>query len=436
MYTKKIMTTSPEENSPQGLLHEKNGNTRALIKHAVSYALVLVVGFVGGVLVMQPATPYANNVISHLPLIGSTLDATPDTSANLTDFWQVWNVLNKRFVETHASSSIPDTKKKLWGTIEGLTASYGDPYTVFMPPSDAKVFKQNIAGSFSGVGMEIGIKNNVLTVIAPLKGTPAARAGILSGDKIMSIDKHPTEGMSADEAVKLIRGPRGKVVVFNIMRNKKVLTIKVARGTIQVPEIDYGISKKTGVYHIALYTFTANSSELFDKAFKAFKRSGSKKLVIDLRGNPGGYLDAAVDIASHFLPKGDVVVTEDYAGKRSNIVHRSIGYDDVPKGTKIAVLIDQGSASAAEILSGALQDHHLATLIGTRSFGKGSVQELINIDGGSLKVTVARWLTPSGRSISDGGLTPEVKVGITRADIIARKDPQMARAVKFLSAGK
>jgi len=159
-------------------------------------------------------------------------------------------------------------------------------------------------------------------------------------------------------------------------------------------------------------------------------------LVIDLRGNPGGYLDAAVDIASHFLPKGDVVVTEDYAGKRSNIVHRSIGYDDVPKGTKIAVLIDQGSASAAEILSWALQDHHFATLIGTRSFGKGSVQELINIDGGSLKVTVARWLTPSGCSISDGGLTPEIKVGITRADIIARKDPQMARAVKFLLAGK
>ncbi len=402
----------------------------------VSYVLIAAVSFIAGVAIMQPVQGDASTISSHIPFISSSLSATPDKVANLNEFWKVWNVLQTRFVQTHASSSIPNSNKKIWGAIEGLTASYGDPYTVFMPPKDAKVFQEDIAGSFDGVGMEIGVKDGALTVISPLKGTPAKRSGMLSGDKIIAINKHSAEGMSADAAVKLIRGPRGTVVVFTVLRKNKMLTIKVTRDTIQVPEVDYSLNKKTGVYKISIYTFSANSAELFNKAFDAFKKSGSKKLVIDLRGNPGGYLDAAVKIASHFLPKGYIVVTEDYKGKQTNAVHRSLGYNDVPKGTKIVVLIDQGSASAAEILSGALQDHKKATLIGTRSFGKGSVQELINVDGASLKVTVARWLTPSGRSISDGGLTPDIKVDRTRADVIAGKDPQMARAVKFFANGK
>lgn len=403
---------------------------------SVSYLLIAAVSFIAGVAIMQPVRGDASAIASHIPFVGNSLSATPDQAANLNEFWKVWNVLQTRFVQTHASSTMPDSNKKLWGAIQGLTASYGDPYTVFMPPKDAKVFQEDIAGSFDGVGMEIGVKDGSLMVISPLKGTPAKRAGMMSGDKIIAINKHSTEGMSADAAVKLIRGPRGTAVVFTVLRKNKVLTIKVTRDTIQVPETDYGLNKKTGVYKIALYTFSANSAELFNKAFTAFKKSGSKKLVLDMRGNPGGYLDAAVNIASHFLPKGAVVVTEDYKGKQPNNVHRSVGYDDVPKGTKIVVLIDQGSASAAEILSGALQDDKKATLIGTRSFGKGSVQELINVDGASLKVTVARWLTPSGRSISDGGLTPDIKVDRTRADFLAGKDPQMTRAVKFFATGK
>ncbi|HEX8946676.1 MAG TPA: S41 family peptidase [Candidatus Paceibacterota bacterium] len=413
------------------------GKSAVLVRRAASYALFVALGFIIGTFVTLPGNQSANSfVASHVPLIGGALDATPDQTANLKDFWEAWNTLRTRFVETHASSTIPDTQKKVWGAIQGLTASYGDPYTVFMPPSEAKVFQEDIAGSFSGVGMEIGVKGGVVTVISPLKDTPAARAGILSGDQILGIDNRSTEGMSADEAVKLIRGQKGTTVVFTIMRGDKVSTIKVVRDTIQVPEIDYSLDQKTGVYHIALYTFSANSAELFDEALTAFRKSGSKKLIIDLRGNPGGYLDAAVDIASHFLPKDDVVVTEDYEGKQDNIVHRSVGYGDLPSDMKVVILIDQGSASASEILSGALQDHHVATLVGTRSFGKGSVQELVDIDGGSLKITVARWLTPSGRSISDGGLTPDLKVDRTQADVDAKRDPQMDRAVEFLTTGK
>jgi carboxyl-terminal processing protease len=159
-----------------------------------------------------------------------------------------------------------------------------------------------------------------------------------------------------------------------------------------------------------------------------------------LRGNPGGYLDAAVDIASHFLPKGDTIVTEDFGGKADNQVHSSLGYDDVPNGTSVAVLIDGGSASASEILSGALQDHHAATLVGTQSFGKGSVQTLIPIDGGQLKVTVARWVTPDGHWIMGNGITPDIKIGIATSTPTftpdTAGDPQYARAVQFLKTGK
>ncbi len=320
--------------------------------------------------------------------------------------------------------------------ISGLASAYGDPYTVFFPPKEAKAFSESISGSFAGVGMEIGIKNDVLTVVAPLKGTPAEAAGIKAGDLILAIDGKSTEGLAVETAVSEIRGPVGTTVVLTLLRDKKPLEVKVVRETIQVPETDDGLDEKTGVYHIALYQFTANSASLFDQAFKRFKASGSKKLVVDVRGNPGGYLDAAIDVASHFLPKGTTIVTEDFDGKHPNEKDTSIGYNDIPIGTKVVVLIDSGSASASEILAGALQDNHVATLIGTKSFGKGSVQTLLDLGEGSLKVTVARWITPEGHWIMGNGITPDIVVPYTASDQKNKLDPQMARAVQFLTEGK
>lgn len=405
-----------------------------LAKLGAAFAIVLVVGFAGGMKV--GAASGATGVLG-FPMLGNALNATPDASANLADFWKAWNVLNTRFVQTHGSTTPPTAESRVWGAIQGLAASYGDPYTVFMPPSEAKTFQEDIAGNFEGVGMEIGVnKEGVLTVIAPLKNTPAEKAGIRSGDQIIGINASSTEGMSSDEAVKLIRGKKGTTVTFKVLREGAILTIPVVRDTINVPTIDNAYDAATGVYSIALYTFTANSGSLFATALADFRDSGSRRLLIDLRGNPGGYLDAAVNIASHFLPAGAVVVTEDYKGKQDNIVHKSKGTGGIPDGTRVVILIDQGSASASEILSGALQDAGAATLVGTRSFGKGSVQELVDIDGGALKITVARWLTPSGRSISDGGLTPDIKVERTQEDFQAGTDPQKERAIQFLVTGK
>src|SRR3989344_4554761 len=410
---------------------EAYGRGRTIAVRGVSFALVAALAFSAGIAV--GGSESSSSIVSRIPLIGDGLDATPNPNANFTDFWKAWNALETHYVITHASSTIPSVKERVLGAIQGLAASYDDPYTNYFPPKEAKAFADSISGSFAGVGMEIDVKDGVLTVVAPLKGTPAEAAGIRAGDLIVTIDGKSTDGLSVDKAVSQIRGPVGTTVEFTIIRDGKALDIKIVRDIIQVPETDDGLDADSGVYRIALYQFTSSSAGLFNQAFVRFKNSGSKKLVVDLRGNPVGYLDSSVDIASHFLPRGTSVVTEDFGGKEENQVHTSLGYNDAPDGTKIVVLIDGGSASASEILAGALKDANVATIIGTKSFGKGSVQTLIDLGDGSLKVTVARWVTPSGSWIMRNGITPDIIVPFTQADADAKKDPQMERAVKFLT---
>ena len=407
---------------------------RNVVTRGVSLALVAALSFGAGLAIGSSGSTSA--IVSHIPLIGDGLDATPNLSADFTDFWKAWNALETHYVTTNASSTLPSVEERVLGAIQGLAASYSDPYTIYFPPKEAKEFADNISGSFAGVGMEIDVKDGVLTVVAPLKGTPAEKAGIKAGDQIVTIDGKSTDGISTAKAVTKIRGSAGTKVKFTIIRDGKALDIEVVRDIIQVPETEDGIDEASGVYHIALYEFTSNSADLFNQAFVRFKNSGSNKLVIDLRGNPGGYLESAVDIASHFLPEGTTIVTEDFGGKEKNEVHTSLGYNDAPLGTKIVVLIDGGSASASEILAGALQDAKRVTIIGTKSFGKGSVQTLIDISDGSLKITVARWITPAGHWIMDNGVTPDIIVPFTQEDATAKKDPQMLRAIQFLTTGK
>jgi len=368
-----------------------------------------------------------------------TITVNPNAApgnVDLNQFWTAWNLLEQNYVPTH-SSTTPSAQERVWGAIGGLTDSYGDPYTVFLPPQQAGVFNSDISGQFEGVGMQMDTNvQGQIIVVAPLKGSPAQQAGMQSGDIVEAIDGTTTQGMTLDEAVNLIRGPAGSTVTLTVARQgvPQPLTIKIVRQTINIPEINtYG--RGDGIFVIQLYTFTANSADLFRDALRQFFQSGDTKLILDLRGNPGGYLDAAVDMASYFLPVGDTVVTEDFEGRQANIVHRSLGYNVfADKKLSMAVLVDQGSASASEILSGALQQHGVAKLVGTRTFGKGSVQELFDLGGGAeLKITVARWLTPNGTSISNGGLTPDINATTTAKDTAAGKDPAMDAAASWLA---
>src|SRR3990167_7869852 len=322
------------------------------------------------------------------------------SDVDFAKFWEVWNLLQDNFVQTHASNTIPTYQERVYGAIAGLTDSYGDPYTVFFPPADAKQFNEDIKGSFGGVGMELGERGGSLTVVAPLKDGPAERAGIRAGDIILSIDGKASEAMAVEAAVKLIRGEIGTTVTLTLKRvgEQTPLTIKVVRDTINIPVLK-SYRRDDGIFVIELYSFSENSAELFRRALRDYFESGSTKMILDLRGNPGGYLESAVQMASYFLPVGAPIVTEDYKGKQSNVTHRSLGYNVFAnKKLSLAILVDQGT---------------------------GSVQQLMELGGGAeLKITIARWLTPNGTSISDGGLQPDIKVERTAEQFKAGADPQ------------
>ena len=348
-------------------------------------------------------------------------------------FWKAWAVLNEKYVPTTSTTTISD-QAKVYGAIQGLASSLKDPYTVFFPPVENEIFQADVRGNFEGVGMEIGIKDSILTVVTPLKGSPAEIAGLKAGDQIVKINETSTYNLSTEESVALIRGPKGTNVVFTVVRKgeKDPRVISVTRDVINIPTLNTHM-REDGVFVIELYNFSESSPDLFRKALREFIEARTDKLLLDLRGNPGGYLEAAIDMASWFLPPGKVVVSEDFGDKKEPTVFRSRGYDIFNNQLKFVILIDNGSASASEILAGALKEQKVATLVGEKTFGKGSVQELIKITPDtSLKVTIARWLTPDGTSISKSGIVPDVEVKNTKEDIEAGRDPQKEKAVEIL----
>jgi carboxyl-terminal processing protease len=282
--------------------------------------------------------------------------------------------------------------------------------------------------------MEVGIQDEVLTVVSPLKNSPAQEAGIEKGDIIFSIDGKESLDMKVEEAVSLIRGPKGTVVNLKLLRKgvEKPIDVSVTRDKIIVPTLETEVIGD--VFVIRLYNFGANARVEFKTAIEQFAKSNKEKLILDMRGNPGGYLEAAVDISSWFLPAGKTVVTEDFKNGKEQKVFRSKGYVLLEKNPNMIVLIDEGSASASEIVAGALSEHGVAKMVGVKSFGKGSVQELVEITPETaLKVTIARWLTPKGTSISAGGLTPDVEVKLdTELFKKENKDTQLQKAIELL----
>lgn len=397
-----------------------------LIGLFVASAAFLAGWFLGGQTITYPTEP-------PVALSGAT-EGQPE-QVDFSIFWQTWAVIDDKFVNGTSTNALTqeDLQNRVYGAAAGLVDSLGDPYTVFLPPADNEAFAEDIRGDFGGVGMELGARDGQLKVITTLPDTPAERAGVRAGDAITQIDGKPVGKMTVDEAVKLIRGEIGTIVTLTINRSGEgAKDFAITRGRIQVPTMETELLP-SGVFVLKLYSFNALSPQLFKQGLRQFIEAKTDKLIIDLRGNPGGYLEASVDVASWFLPEGKVVVKERRVAGEADKLYRSRGYNVFNDKLKLVILIDGGSASASEIVAGALSEHGRAVLIGEETFGKGSVQELVPLpDGSAVKITIAKWLTPEDHSISENGLKPAVEVKMTAEDREAERDPQLAAAVDYL----
>ena len=344
-------------------------------------------------------------------------------------FWEAYHKLQEKFVDKGKF----DIEKIIYGAISGMVKSLEDPYTVFLKPEETKRFIEDVKGTFEGVGMEIDIRKGQLQVISPLEGTPAQRAGLRAGDKIIKIDDKPTMDMTIEEAVNLIRGPKGSEVTLTIFREEweKTKEIKIVRAVIEVPSLKWEI-KNENIAYLKLYQFSEKASFDFRIAAIEILASPCQKIILDLRNNPGGYLEVAQEISGWFLKRGEIVVIEDFGARKERNIYKAQGNASLV-GFPVVILINQGSASGSEILAGALRDNRDILLIGEKSFGKGSVQELERLsEGSSLKITVAKWLTPKGELITDKGLEPDIKLEMTEEDYEEGKDPQLDKAIEII----
>jgi carboxyl-terminal processing protease len=359
----------------------------------------------------------------------SQCEICPPSGMDFSLFWETYYDIQELFV---GKDSI-DEKKILYGAISGMVESLDDPYTIFMNPEETMEFMEEVTGKFEGVGMEIGIREDQLTVISPMEGTPAQKAGLLPGDKIVKIGDVFSQEITIDEAVKMIKGEKGTVVSLTIFREgwNDTRVFEIERDVIEVETLKVE-TLEGNISYIKLYQFSEKAESEFVKAVSDILKSPADRIILDLRGNPGGYLEVAQKIAGWFIEKGETVTIEDFGDGRENNIYQSLGPSSLAS-YPLVVLIDQGSASGAEILAGALRDIRGITLIGETSFGKGSVQLVQDLSGYStLKVTIAHWLTPSGLLISEKGLNPDVEVKMSEEDYLSGNDPQLSKAIEII----
>lgn len=348
------------------------------------------------------------------------------SSLNFGDLNDTYDLLKSKYDGNVDSTKVIDSAKA------GVVASAGDPYTTYLDAKAAKDLSDQLNGTLSGVGAEVGIKNNRLTVIAPVAGSPAEKAGLQPGDFIAGIDGKDTSSYTLDQAVTKIRGNKGTTVKITVVRgSSSPQDITITRDIITVPSVKSSM-KDNHIGYINITEFGSDTSDKVVQAATQLKQQGAQKVVLDLRNDPGGYLDAAVTVASQFTPAGKTVVDERHHGVTQQKLQSQDGGQLV--GLPVAVLINGGSASASEIVAGALRDDIGAKLIGEKSFGKGSVQEITKLSGGAeIKITVAHWFTPSGQGIDHQGITPTIEVKQSQDDTNAGRDPQLDRAIQELN---
>src|SRR3989344_977851 len=412
-------------------------------KYVLLITFLILAGGVGYTLgekkVGLTSTP-KNGVVVHQ-------DAPSGIDVDFSLFWDVWQKLGRYYIDRASL----DTQKMVWGAISGMVASAGDPYTVFLPPKENDEFKADLGGEFEGIGAQLGLKENRIIVIAPLKGTPAERAGIRPSDWILKVDDKEPSGWTVAEAVTKIRGTRGTSVTLTLLHENEMEPIDMAirRDTILVPSVVSWVKQVSEITEISAVPGAGALKARADTiAYLSLSRFGDhtnedwlkevdsvlaqqwslKGLVFDLRNNPGGYLEGSVFIASEFLKSGQVVSQVNSDGSRQEYqVDRKVKLYDIP----MVVLVNKGSASAAEIVAGALRDHKRARIVGETTFGKGSVQTPQDLPGGAgLHITTGKWFTPNGGSINKEGITPDIEVKLEVYE--ASADAQLAKAIELL----
>lgn len=345
-------------------------------------------------------------------------------------YWELWDTLKKEYVEKGNISE----KELFYGSLKGMTASLGDPYTIFMDPKLTQEFGEDLEGKFEGIGAEIGIRDEILTIIAPLEGMPAEEAGLKAGDQVLAIDGESTMGISIDEAVNRIRGEKGTDVTLTLSREglSEFMDVTITRDVIKIDSVKTEMKEIDGknIFVITISNFNGDTMNLFDKAVRTVLAEDPDGVILDLRNNPGGYLDTAVEVSSEWIEDGTVVTERFSDGTENNYSAR--GRARLANYPTI-ILVNQGSASASEIVAGALKDYKEAQVVGMQTFGKGSVQALRDFeDGSSVKITVAKWLTPEGVNINAEGIAPDLEVDYTLEDFEAGIDPQMSKAEELL----
>ncbi len=385
---------------------------------------------IAGVLVFFTGTFYAgfrfglDTGISKTP----SAQAIEPLQADFSLFWDIVDLLKEKHID---GDKLKDMQI-LEGAIKGAIGELGDPYTSFLNSDDAKKFNEDLSGVFGGIGAEIGIRDEQLLIISPLKGNPAEKVGLKAGDKIFEINGTSTVGVDIDTAIKLIRGEPGTTVTLLIMRGawKEAKEFKITRAIVSVPTLEWEM-KPGNIAYFKLYNFNANLLPAWNAAATQALLKGPKGIVLDLRNNPGGFLDVAVQVTGWFTKRGDVIVRERFRGDDEQYLISS-GNESLRR-IPVVVIVNEGSASASEIVAGALRDLRGAKVVGEKTFGKGSVQEVESMRHGSMvKISIAEWLTPSGKSINKTGIAPDYEVKMTEEDYTKKRDPQFDKALEIL----
>ncbi|PIS20986.1 hypothetical protein COT52_00945 [candidate division WWE3 bacterium CG08_land_8_20_14_0_20_43_13] len=365
-----------------------------------------------------------------LKIVNTTPPGKEAAPADFGLFWQVWDKVTSSYLFRPVEG-----KNLVDGAIKGMVAGVGDDYTVFLTAEEKAALDDSLSGRYQGIGIELAMKDNQLIVIAPLEGSPAKLAGVLAGDKILAVDGKPTVGLSITEAVSLIRGQSGTYVNLTLQyKDSASRQLNIPRGNIDVPSVTWDL-KEDRIVYARISRFGADTPKEWQEFIAQLKRIGlvPKTMILDLRSNPGGYMQAAISLASTFIKKG-VVVTEDRGGGITQDFKTS-GEEPYFSGTKIIIIIDQGSASSSEILAVDLQYYLKAVLVGEKSFGKGTIQEALDLpEGTGLNITVARWLTPEGKCVTGEGLSPDYPVIREENEVSEGRDSQLEKAVELANS--